>query len=1007
MSTQEEKLEIFYQLSKAVAFVSDPHGLERHLVDLLKKLVACNSILVFHNDRNRHKLTARNPYNLSQTDEQSVTLPYEDPLISDVLVLRKSVSRLNPQHPVLPSMKSELFVPLISPDDILGCLYLSRVNAQGFERKDITLLEHAAGHITFALERQEWKRHFRKLEETNLTWQDKYVAFLQAIPYPAAVVDVINDQFDEANDAALELFGASQKQFIQTPFSELCSIKPSEPDASTRMAILKRSNGDREKYTVLETTFVDARHKKSLFIFFPKHAGLDATTEKWLRSFFRQCAASPIPQNLQTDLDALVTQLASQFSANYVTLLGIAPEGKLTPLAAFDFNDKFHKASKQKTKLLQEGVFDHVLQLKKPVYIDDVQNEPAFERWIPIAERLNYRAMASVPLILDNEILALLNVFCPKEQEWEQQALVLNQAASAVATLVKLHVVNRNYTSQEQQHAIVSDLMRLLSCDSDTQEQIQIVAQEFYSYIPFDYFSVTQLNDETGTPRSFVLGTQALRDTLNRGERWEAIDQSPLGWVQAPQSTLAVDDEPEEEKGALPYRLPVSFSVLLMYEENYVGNLALGRLDKHPLTQEERTIVRELGTHLAKALYTQGRLVRSKQKEKHIRSLIDVCLALDYDVKDKDLFQHLTEMVPTYFDVNHFCAQKYYETLTVAELFAFLTESALSSISEVKTHQVFASFADAHEPLCIQSLLDFVNYFCEDLPEHEVSEFQPFVIVPIIHEKRLFAYLTFDWKNELNFADYAEVVIRPLVHHIQQALHNAQLYRDLNKKAEDLELLMSTISHDFKTPIQNLRSFVTMLSDKYGNYLPEEPQKYLLRILTNIDNMEALVEDLLRLYQVGKLQQFNRVKVKDIVEVALNGIDQTVSEHEIKIVTPPEWPVVYGNPSALMQIFANLISNAAKYVIQAPDPRIELGYKQGESFVEFFVKDNGPGINRSLQDKIFELFYKGNDAQNSTGIGLAIVKRAVTSHDGCVWVESREGRGATFKFTIPIPDHPA
>ncbi len=997
MSTQEEKLGIFYQLSKAVAFISDPHGLERHLIDLLKQLISCNSILVFHNDRQQHKLTAHNPYNLSQTDEQSVAISYDEPFISDVLVLRKSVSRFNPQRPVLPSMKAELFVPLISPDDVLGCLYLSRVHANGFESNDITLLEHAAGHLTFALERQEWKRHFRKLEETNLTWQDKYVAFLQAIPYPAAVVDVVNDRFDEVNDAALTLFGHSEDYFIQTPFSALCSIKKADDGSETRVAVIKKQN-DSEKCTVTENTYVDGGYKKSLFIFFPKHVTLLERHDKWLRTFFQTCVTAPIPNDLQSDLDPIVTALAEQFSASYITLLRGNSQGKLVSLAAFDFNDKFHKASRQKSKQLQEGLFDHVLQLKKPVFIDDVKSEPAFDRWIAIAERLDYRSMVSIPLISANEIVALLNVFSPKLQEWDQNAFVLTQAASYITPLIKLHVLTRDYKSQEKHHLVVNKISRLLSCDTESNKQIQDVANELYTHIPFDYFSITQFNEETGIPVSYVLGTEAMSGHLDTG-RWEAIENSPLGWVMLSKNAAPVREDSDEGQ-ALPYRLPASFSILLMYENNYIGNMALGRLQKQTFEPNERAILRELGTHLARAIYTRERLALSKRKEKHIRSLNEFCLCIDSDVEGKDVFQHLNEMAGNFFQIPHFVALKYYENLDVEEIFSFLPQAVLECAVKAKAHDFFADLAKAPKPVCIKTSMEFADFFCESLLFEE-GEFQPFIIAPVMHENRLFGYIMFDWLQELSFDEYSNVVITPLVHHIQQALHKSKLYSDLDKKADDLELLMSTISHDFKTPIQNLRSFVTMLSDKYGDYLPEEPQKYLLRILTNIDNMEVLVEDLLKLYRVGELRQFKQVRVKDIIEVALSSVDQIIEEHDIKIISSEEWPEVYGNPSTLLQIFTNLISNAAKFVLHESNPTIEIGYRPDGKLIEFYVRDNGPGIKPSLHDKIFELFYKGKDSQNSTGIGLAIVKRAVQSHGGSVWVESREGGGATFKFVVP------
>jgi signal transduction histidine kinase len=113
-------------------------------------------------------------------------------------------------------------------------------------------------------------------------------------------------------------------------------------------------------------------------------------------------------------------------------------------------------------------------------------------------------------------------------------------------------------------------------------------------------------------------------------------------------------------------------------------------------------------------------------------------------------------------------------------------------------------------------------------------------------------------------------------------------------------------------------------------------------------------------------------------------------------------PALRSTRVPLEQVFMNLISNALKHN-KHPEPRIEIGAEPVEGGWEFFVRDDGPGIPPRFHAQIWGLFQtlKSRDATESTGIGLAVVRRIVEAHGGRAWVESEEGRGATFRFTWP------
>jgi signal transduction histidine kinase len=102
------------------------------------------------------------------------------------------------------------------------------------------------------------------------------------------------------------------------------------------------------------------------------------------------------------------------------------------------------------------------------------------------------------------------------------------------------------------------------------------------------------------------------------------------------------------------------------------------------------------------------------------------------------------------------------------------------------------------------------------------------------------------------------------------------------------------------------------------------------------------------------------------------------------------------------EVLVNLVENGIRYSGDQPDPRVEVGWRKKDEEVVFFVRDKGIGIDLDQQEKVFELFYKADPESEGTGAGLAIVKRIIEVHCGRIWIESEDGEGSTFCFTLPV-----
>ncbi len=229
------------------------------------------------------------------------------------------------------------------------------------------------------------------------------------------------------------------------------------------------------------------------------------------------------------------------------------------------------------------------------------------------------------------------------------------------------------------------------------------------------------------------------------------------------------------------------------------------------------------------------------------------------------------------------------------------------------------------------------------------------------------------------------------------------LLRDLEDKNRELDDFTYIVSHDLKEPLRNVDAFSKFVVDDYKNKLGEEGGAFLERIRANVSSMYNLLENLLKLSRIDRGKNpIEKVKVADIIKEAELRLEFTINDRNAKVVVETGLPEIHCNKVRLTEVFINLISNGIKFN-KKDEPRIEVGCIDKGAVNEFYVRDNGPGIDSKFHRKIFGVFQRlvGRKEYEGTGAGLSIVKKVVQVHGGQIWVESELGKGANFKFTIP------
>ena len=230
--------------------------------------------------------------------------------------------------------------------------------------------------------------------------------------------------------------------------------------------------------------------------------------------------------------------------------------------------------------------------------------------------------------------------------------------------------------------------------------------------------------------------------------------------------------------------------------------------------------------------------------------------------------------------------------------------------------------------------------------------------------------------------------------------------RELEAKNADLERFTYTVSHDLKSPLVTIRGFLGLLEQDAERGDKERMRKDFDRIKTATDTMRQLLDELLQLSRVGHMvNPAEEIAVSELAHQAMAQVAGQIADRGVRVEIEPDMPKVIGDRTRLLEVLQNLIDNAIKFMGDQSEPQIDVGTRHEGEVLVFFVRDNGIGIEARYQTKVFGLFERLDQTIDGTGVGLALVKRIVEIHNGCVWVESAgEGRGSTFCFTLPTPE---
>ncbi|HKU74023.1 MAG TPA: ABC transporter substrate binding protein [Pyrinomonadaceae bacterium] len=226
----------------------------------------------------------------------------------------------------------------------------------------------------------------------------------------------------------------------------------------------------------------------------------------------------------------------------------------------------------------------------------------------------------------------------------------------------------------------------------------------------------------------------------------------------------------------------------------------------------------------------------------------------------------------------------------------------------------------------------------------------------------------------------------------------------LDAKSRELEAFAYSVAHDLKAPLRGIDGYSRLLLEEYAGKLDDEGRTFLQTIHDSTDEMNQLIDDLLAYSRLERREvRTDRIELAPVINSLVEEKRRELAERPIDFVIDVNGSTVRADASALAQAVRNYLDNAIKFTRKVGEPHIEVGSKESAESCLLWVRDNGIGFDMKYHDRIFDIFQRLNIGEEypGTGIGLAIVRKAMERMGGRAWAKSEPGNGATFYLEIP------
>jgi PAS domain S-box-containing protein len=429
----------------------------------------------------------------------------------------------------------------------------------------------------------------------------------------------------------------------------------------------------------------------------------------------------------------------------------------------------------------------------------------------------------------------------------------------------------------------------------------------------------------------------------------------------------------------------------------------------HPSDRDRVGQLREIAKDRKRVLDDSYRIIRPDGQIRILKGFGKTLEALDGKQVYAGLIQDITEMWETQrqISVNE---SRLTEAQELAHMGSWEFDFATNEIIwSDENYRIFGL-----EPQSVK----ITNEFYQDFLDEDAIEYTNNLVVEVINKK-----LPVNFEHKIKRRDGRRRtimgIIRPVLNEQGELIKISGYSHDITERKEteeqlrikneellrsnqELEQFAYVASHDLKEPLRMITNYTQLLQHKYDHTLDDAAREYIQFAVDGAHRMGKLINDLLEFSRIGRnIEKYIRIDTATILQEVLCNLEENIKNANATI-TAADLPIVRSAPTYLTQLFQNLIGNALKFK-SSSDPVININASRQNGHWLFSISDNGIGIDKEHQHKIFIIFQRLHDRNQypGTGIGLAICKKIVEMHGGNIWVTSEPGSGSVFHFTLP------
>jgi signal transduction histidine kinase len=289
------------------------------------------------------------------------------------------------------------------------------------------------------------------------------------------------------------------------------------------------------------------------------------------------------------------------------------------------------------------------------------------------------------------------------------------------------------------------------------------------------------------------------------------------------------------------------------------------------------------------------------------------------------------------------------------------------------------------------------------------------LVIPLLRPDHVVGALVVRRKSPGEFPQSAIDVLETFADQSVVAIQNANLFHEIEEKGKQLAVasqhksqFLANMSHELRTPLNAILGYTELILDGIYGEAPEKAQAVLKRVESNGRHLLGLINDVLDLSKIeaGQLAlTLTDYSMKDVLYNVFSAVEPLANDKKLgfKVEAQPDMPKGHGDERRLTQVVLNLVGNAIKF---SDTGAVIIKASSTNGAFTVAVQDNGPGISKADQGKIFEEFQQADNSatkkKGGTGLGLSISRRIVEMHGGKLWVESELGKGSVFQFTLPV-----